>query len=82
MEIYRILDRGENNGNKHEYKWKSKFDCVLADTIEVGLNKDETVKKFNFDNQITRLDKKCSAIDKAISNKEKLIEKLTEYKKV
>lgn len=27
------------------------------------------------------LDKKCNAIDKAISNKEKLIEKLTEYKK-
>lgn len=27
------------------------------------------------------LDKKCASIDKAISNKEKLIEKLTEYKK-
>lgn len=27
------------------------------------------------------LDKKCTAIDKAISNKEKLIEKLAEYKK-
>lgn len=29
----------------------------------------------------TYLDKKCASIDKAISNKEKLIEKLTEYKK-
>lgn len=29
----------------------------------------------------TFLDKKCASIDKAISNKEKLIEKLTEYKK-
>ena len=27
------------------------------------------------------LDKKCSAIDKLITNKEKVIEKLTEYKK-
>ena len=27
------------------------------------------------------LDKKCSAIDKLISSKEKLIDKLTEYKK-
>lgn len=38
-------------------------------------NKDEQQQIVNY------LDKKCSAIDKLISSKEKLIEKLTEYKK-
>lgn len=41
-----------------------------------------TYPRFNEQKQIADyLDKKCSAIDKLISNKEKLIEKLTEYKK-
>ena len=38
-------------------------------------NKDEQQQIVNY------LDKKCSAIDKLISNKEKVIDKLTEYKK-
>lgn len=66
-------------------EWKKRI-FIQATIQNIGADKysnmNVAIPTINEQQQIVDyLDKKCSSIDKLISNKEKLIEKLTEYKK-